>query len=62
MSIHVKNVGRGPQTVEGIGVLEFEQTGHADDTPHTQALIDAGHLLEMPDESTTPARRRAREE
>jgi hypothetical protein len=54
MTIHVKNVGRGPQTVEGVGVLEFEQTGHATDTEHTRALIDAGLLLEIPDEA--PAR------
>lgn len=57
--IHVKNVGQGPQTVEGCGVLEHGQTGNAADTEHTQALVDAGHLLVMPeDDEPEPARAR----
>lgn len=47
----VKNVSSGPQTVEGSGVLASEEVGPAEDTPHTRALLDAGHLIEMPDEA-----------
>lgn len=46
--IDVKNVSRGPQPIDGGGVLAHEETGRADDTPHTQAQLDAGLLLEMP--------------
>lgn len=56
--IQVKNVGRSPQTVEGSGVLAAGETGQAEDTEHTRALIDAGHLLEL--DEPAPARSRTR--
>lgn len=46
--IPVKNVSRGPLTVEGCGVLAHGETGQAADTDHTTALIDAGSLIEVP--------------
>jgi hypothetical protein len=54
----VKNVGQGPQVVEGAGILEHGQSGQAEDTQHTRALLDAGHLLEL-DESTSRRSRTA---
>lgn len=47
-AIPVKNIDRGPLSVDGCGMLESEATGHAADTGHTRALIDAGSLIEMP--------------
>jgi hypothetical protein len=47
-AIPVKNVSRGPQPVDGCGVLTHGQTGKAKDTEHTAALIDAGLIIEMP--------------
>ncbi len=49
-TIPVKNVSRsrGPQAVDGCGLLEPGETGVAHDTAHTAALIDAGHLIRMP--------------
>lgn len=62
--IAVKNVARSraAQTVEGCGILAHEETGQAEDTPHTRALIDAGLLLEMPDQPKRTARSSSREE
>lgn len=51
----VKNVSRGPQYPDGPGVLEPGETGEAQDTPHTLALIDAGHLLELPAAKKSPS-------
>lgn len=57
-AIAVKNVGVGPQIVEGCGVLESgETTDRAADTPHTRALIDAGHLLELEPDSAAARKR-----
>jgi hypothetical protein len=58
--IPVKNIGQGPQAVEGCGVLEHGQTGDAADTEHTRALIDAGHLLDLTDEPAPESRPRTR--
>jgi hypothetical protein len=44
----VKNVSRGPHPVDGCGVLAPGETGPAEDTEHTRALVDAGHLIELP--------------
>lgn len=57
--IHVKNVGSGPHPVDGCGVLEAGEAGHAEDTEHTRALIDAGHLLELDEPAPTTTRSRA---
>lgn len=56
-TIPVKNVSRsrGPQAVDGCGLLEHGKTGDADNTPHTAALIDAGHLIRMPEAKPTNA-------
>lgn len=48
-SFAVKNISRGPQCIDGHGMLEAGMVGDAADTDHTAALIDAGLLLRMPD-------------
>jgi hypothetical protein len=59
-SIPVKNIGRGPLYVDGAGFIPSGDTGDAEDSDHTAALIESGALLRMPDPET-PAERRARE-
>lgn len=62
--IPVKNIGRGPLYVDGAGFLPSGDTGKAEDSDHTAALIDSGALLRMPGEEAKPetaAERRARE-
>lgn len=53
----VKNVSRsrGPQAVDGCGLLERGAAGDAHDTPHTEALIDAGHLIRLPTAKNAPS-------
>ena len=58
-SVAVKNVSRGPHPVDPLGMLEPGETGDATDTDHTRALIDAGHLIEMP--AAKPAAARGKE-
>lgn len=49
----VRNVSRGPLVVDGCGALATGERGSCAETPHTAALIDAGHLVVVPD--VTPA-------
>lgn len=43
-TVHVQNVARRPVDVEGGRVLAHGERAQAPDTPHTRALIAAGHL------------------
>lgn len=53
--IHVKNIGRGPQSVDGCGMLAAGDKGRAQDTEHTRALINAGHLLDLTEDQPAAA-------
>jgi hypothetical protein len=46
--IAVKNVSRGPQALDGGGMLAPGETDNAADSEHTAAQIDAGLLIAMP--------------
>jgi hypothetical protein len=59
-SFAVKNISRGPQCIDGHGMLEAGNVGDAADTEHTAALIDAGLLLRMPDEKPAAAKTSSR--